>query len=55
MLDLAFDVISVLFTLQGNKILALSKLKAFADKKLNVTQNIEFVFYREKAFFPQRH
>ena len=29
-----------------NKILGLPKLKAFADNKLNVTQNIKGVFYR---------
>ena len=29
-----------------NKILALSKVKEFADKKFNVTQNIKFVFHR---------
>ena len=28
----------------GNKILDLSKLKAFADDKSNVTQNLKFIF-----------
>ena len=31
---------------QTTKYLALSKLKAFADDKLNVTQNIKVVFHR---------
>ena len=31
---------------QTTKILSLPKLKAFADDKLNVTQNIKVVFYR---------
>ena len=34
--------------LPDDKILALSKLKAFADDKINVTQNINFVFHRLK-------
>ena len=32
--------------LPDNTFLALSKLKAFADDKLNVTQSIKFVFHR---------
>ena len=32
--------------LPDEKILALPKLKAFADDKLNVTQNIKVVFHR---------
>ena len=32
--------------LPDHKILGLPKLKAFADDKLNVTQNIEVVFHR---------
>ena len=32
--------------LQDNKILALSKLKAFAENELKTEQNIEFVFHR---------
>ena len=35
-----------LSSLSDNKILSLSKLKAFADAKLNVTQNIKVVFLR---------
>ena len=33
-------------TLPDDKILGLPKLKAFADDKLNVTQNIKVVFHR---------
>ena len=33
-------------TLPDNKTLALSKLEAFANDKLNVTQNIEFVLLK---------
>ena len=32
-------------SLPNDKTLAVSKLKAFADKILNVTQNIKFVFH----------
>ena len=32
--------------LPDDKIVALSKLKAFTDDKLNVTQNIEFIFHK---------
>ena len=32
--------------LPDNKFLGLSKLKAFADNKLNVTQNVKVVFHR---------
>ena len=32
--------------LPDNKILGLPKLKAFADDKLNVTQNVKVVFHR---------
>ena len=32
--------------LQDNKILAMSKLKAFVDDKFSVTQSIKFVFHR---------
>ena len=32
--------------LQDNKTLGLPKLKAFADDKLNVTQNVKVVFHR---------
>ena len=32
--------------LPDDKVLGLPKLKAFADDKLNVTQNIKFVFHR---------
>ena len=34
--------------LPEDKILTLSKLKAFADDKLNVTQNRKFIFRRRK-------
>ena len=34
------------FAVLDNKILALTELKAFADNKLSVTENIEFVFLR---------
>ena len=37
---------NVLNTLTVDKILGLSKLKAFADDKSNVTQNIDDVFHR---------
>ena len=41
--------ISVNFnTLTEDKIIALSKLKAFTDNKLNATQNIGFVVHRIK-------
>ena len=40
--------------LPDNKILDLSKLKAFTDDKLNVTQNLKFVFYRTKAIVGKR-
>ena len=33
-------------TLPANKILGLSKLKAFADDKLNLTPNIKVVFHK---------
>ena len=33
-------------SVKDDKILASSKLKAFADNKLNVTENIEFVYLR---------
>ena len=33
-------------SLPDDKILALSKLKAFADNKINVAQNIKFVFHK---------
>ena len=32
--------------LLDDKILGLPKLRAFADDKLNVTQNVKFVFHR---------
>ena len=35
-------------TSPDDKVLALSKLKAFADDRLDVTQNIMFVFHREE-------
>ena len=37
--------------LPNDKILALSKLKVFLDDKLNVTQNIEFVFFTVENIF----
>ena len=39
-------VIKNLNPLPHDKILGLPKLKAFADDKLNVTQNVKIVFYR---------
>ena len=39
---------STLLCLLDDKILGLSKLKAFADDKLNVTQNVKVVFHRIK-------
>ena len=38
--------ILILKPLPDDKILGLSKLKTFADDKLNVTQNIKVVFHR---------
>ena len=37
---------SVFNPLPDNKILGLPKLKAFADSKLNATQNVKVVFHR---------
>ena len=34
------------YPLPDDKILGLPKLKAFADDKLNVTQNVKYVFHR---------
>ena len=39
-------VTNFLNTLPDNVILGLPKLKAFADDKLNVTQNVKVVFHR---------
>ena len=39
-------VLKVVISLPDDKILALSKLKAFADDKINLTQTIKFVFPR---------
>ena len=38
-------------SLQTNKIVDLSKLKAFADDKLNVTQKLKFVFGVEENIY----
>ena len=40
--------IVILKFLKGYKILGLFKLKAFADDKINVTQNIKYVFHKEE-------
>ena len=42
------NLVRFIILLGNNEILALSKLKAFADDKINVTQNIEIVFCRIK-------
>ena len=39
---------NVVNPLPDDKVLGLSKLKAFADDKLNITQNIKVVFHRIK-------
>ena len=35
-------------SLTNDKILAKSKLKAFADNKINVTENLKFVFWKDR-------
>ena len=40
------DCVIKIYPLPDDKILDWSKLKAFADDKLNVTQNIKVVFHR---------
>ena len=41
-----YAVVNVTTLLSDDKILGLPKLKAFADDKSNVTQNIKVVFHR---------
>ena len=44
--NLGGKMITLFNPLTENKILGLSKVKAFADDKSNVTQNIKVVFHR---------
>ena len=48
--DLYFDLLPV----QNDKILGLSKLKAFADDNINVTQNLKFVLERMESIMEKR-
>ena len=42
-------------SLSNGKILAMSKLKAFADNKLNITETMILIFYRVEKIVRKGH